>query len=498
MVVLKITCGSEVRRFSNVRPNCLHFQQFCVDLQKIFPQLGQSFQVQYTDDENEDVIIGNNIELQEAISMAESQERKCLRILVVRSRSGVSSLDFGLPNFMDNDDIAQLNLNMPQGLGTINYVAPRVDPTSENSQNEWDSINPDYYEDDDLLFEAPAQRTIPSHTKPSTKSQEDSDAPKSKHPRLMHKTPGGAAGAGQSVKLVPQTEPQADNKKEGSAPPTKLLRRRARNRVSARKSRMRKKLYHDSLQVANDVLTAENKALKERVKQLEKQQAETAMKINDINKKSVEEPSLGKGDIIQKEVQQNVTNLANSDLQLLSQVDFLNKSFCICDPKQIDNPIIYCSDTFVKLTGYPRSEILGRNCRFLQGPKTDARAVQVIRDAIKNGDDAEVKILNYRKDGTVFWNNFFIAALRDSEANIVHYVGVQQELKFPANMPTPQQSAKPVAESDSKLKKTTPSVKILQSITKTGVQGLQLTDDKQSIATLERRAVAKITAVIAN
>ena len=98
------------------------------------------------------------------------------------------------------------------------------------------------------------------------------------------------------------------------------------------------------------------------------------------------------------------------------------KCFVLSDPKLPDNPIVFASGDFYTMTGYTSKEVLGRNCRFLQGPGTDPRAVEVIRKAIATGSDATVCLLNYKADGTPFWNNFFIAALRDSDNNIVNYV----------------------------------------------------------------------------
>ena len=70
-------------------------------------------------------------------------------------------------------------------------------------------------------------------------------------------------------------------------------------------------------------------------------------------------------------------------------------------------------------------QILGRNCRFLQGPDTDPSAVDKIRRAIEEGTDGSVCLLNYRADCSTFWNQFFIAALRGADGKIVNYVGVQ-------------------------------------------------------------------------
>ena len=79
----------------------------------------------------------------------------------------------------------------------------------------------------------------------------------------------------------------------------------------------------------------------------------------------------------------------------------------------------------MNLTGYSLDQVLGRNCRFLQGPETDPKAVEKIRRSIEEGSDMSVCLLNYRVDGTTFWNQFFISALRDAAGNITNYVGVQ-------------------------------------------------------------------------
>jgi len=80
------------------------------------------------------------------------------------------------------------------------------------------------------------------------------------------------------------------------------------------------------------------------------------------------------------------------------------------------------------LTGYTLDQVLGRNCRFLLGPGTDQSAVDVIRKGVREGVDTSVCLLNYKADGTPFWNQFFVAALQDAENNVVNFVGVQCEV----------------------------------------------------------------------
>jgi PAS domain S-box-containing protein len=88
-------------------------------------------------------------------------------------------------------------------------------------------------------------------------------------------------------------------------------------------------------------------------------------------------------------------------------------SFCVCDPHQADFPIIFASEGFCRFTGYTYDEIDGRNCRFLQGPDTKREEVDRIRDAIESEEERSVNLLNYRKDGTAFVNQFFISPLHD-------------------------------------------------------------------------------------
>jgi PAS domain S-box-containing protein len=100
----------------------------------------------------------------------------------------------------------------------------------------------------------------------------------------------------------------------------------------------------------------------------------------------------------------------------------------ITDPAQTDNPIVFCNVAFQELTGYARSEIIGRNCRFLQGPNTDIAAVAKVRAAIDAGHDVDVDLLNYRKDGTTFWNALYLSPVRDKEGVIRFYFASQLDV----------------------------------------------------------------------
>lgn len=135
--------------------------------------------------------------------------------------------------------------------------------------------------------------------------------------------------------------------------------------------------------------------------------------------------SLGGPSVIAADPKEATRTLDDPDYSLVKALQTAQQNFVISDPSIPDNPIVYASQGFLSLTGYTLDEVLGRNCRFLQGPDTDPRAVDRIRKGIEKGEDATVVLLNYKKDGGTFWNQFFIAALRDGEGNVVNYLGVQ-------------------------------------------------------------------------
>jgi len=97
----------------------------------------------------------------------------------------------------------------------------------------------------------------------------------------------------------------------------------------------------------------------------------------------------------------------------------------VTDPNQSDNPIIFCNNAFLRLSGYSDDEVIGRNCRFLQGPETDQETISKIREAIAAGQDVAVDILNYRKDGSQFWNAVFISPVRDEAGAIIYFFASQ-------------------------------------------------------------------------
>jgi PAS domain S-box-containing protein len=122
------------------------------------------------------------------------------------------------------------------------------------------------------------------------------------------------------------------------------------------------------------------------------------------------------------------SDLRKSDLELVKGLEMTQQNFCLSDPNLPDNPLIYASQAFLNMTGYSLNEILGRNCRFLQGPETDPHHIHRIRVAIQEGNDCLVCLVNYRADGSKFYNRCFIAALRDNKDRVKNYIGVQCEV----------------------------------------------------------------------
>ena len=100
----------------------------------------------------------------------------------------------------------------------------------------------------------------------------------------------------------------------------------------------------------------------------------------------------------------------------------------ISDPSQPDNPIIYVNPGFERMTGYCAEEVIGKNCRFLQGQETEQPAIPELRQAIRAGKQTQRVLRNYRKDGTLFWNEFSVSPVRDADGNLTHYIGIQTDI----------------------------------------------------------------------
>jgi PAS domain S-box-containing protein len=109
--------------------------------------------------------------------------------------------------------------------------------------------------------------------------------------------------------------------------------------------------------------------------------------------------------------------------ELKDALSNLQQTFVVSDATRPDIPIIYASAGFYTMTGYSAKEIIGRNCRFLQGPETDQNEVSKIRDAVKAGKSFCGRLLNYRKDGTPFWNLLTVTPIRDDNGKVIKFIG---------------------------------------------------------------------------
>jgi len=107
----------------------------------------------------------------------------------------------------------------------------------------------------------------------------------------------------------------------------------------------------------------------------------------------------------------------------------------ITDPRLPDNPIVFANDAFAALTGYTREEPLGRNCRFLQGPGTNAEDVDKIRRAVANKQSVEIDLLNYRKDGSLFWNRLLVSPVFD-EGEVTYFFASQYDVTHDRTAPS--------------------------------------------------------------
>jgi PAS domain S-box-containing protein len=100
----------------------------------------------------------------------------------------------------------------------------------------------------------------------------------------------------------------------------------------------------------------------------------------------------------------------------------------LTDPRLPDNPIVFANKAFLDLTGYEEEEVEGRNCRFLQGARTDSAAVRSLREAIQAEQAMSLELLNYRRDGTPFWNAVFIAPVYDAEGGLIYFFASQLDV----------------------------------------------------------------------
>jgi len=113
---------------------------------------------------------------------------------------------------------------------------------------------------------------------------------------------------------------------------------------------------------------------------------------------------------------------------LCSCGEYFPISFVLADLTLLEQPLVFVNDSFLKLTGYDKKEILGKNCRFLQGPKTDPTTIKNIRKSLNEFECCYYDILNHKKDGTVFWNRLALFPVGPTPNSFTYYIGIQMEI----------------------------------------------------------------------
>ncbi|KAG5176308.1 PAS domain-containing protein, partial [Tribonema minus] len=234
-------------------------------------------------------------------------------------------------------------------------------------------------------------------------------------------SPYAAAAAAAALKALPPsstalTKKRTHNKEE------QQQKRRERNRVLAKRTRLRKKFMFQSLQTQVSSLHMENERLKEIV----------IKRCGDRGPRILADCCRGGlSPVVASCTRQATALLQRSDFLLMKALQTSQPAFCVTDPTLADCPIVYASDGFIALTGYSRAQVLGRNCRFLQGPDTDPDAVGKLRRGIEAGRDTSVFLRNYNASGESFWNFVFVSPLRNAEGKVINYVGIQHPVDNP-------------------------------------------------------------------
>jgi PAS domain S-box-containing protein len=133
--------------------------------------------------------------------------------------------------------------------------------------------------------------------------------------------------------------------------------------------------------------------------------------------------------------------ILRKDTGLIPQVltailDHCVNGVTLADPDQEDCPIVYANKAFETLTGYSPEDIIGKNCRFLQGVDKDQPEIRRLRESLKRKEAVEVTLRNYKKDGTLFHNHLAVTPLYDNKGELLYYLGVQYDVTYKVNADT--------------------------------------------------------------
>ena len=139
-----------------------------------------------------------------------------------------------------------------------------------------------------------------------------------------------------------------------------------------------------------------------------------------------EKPPIGPSAVVRDGAASDVAD-RKSDI-FFAAVETTRMPMIVTDPRQPDNPIIFANRAFLAMTGYTPEELVGRNCRFLQGPETDPKTVDQLRAAIAERRECATEILNYRKNGSTFWNALFVSPVYNAAGELVYFFGSQLDV----------------------------------------------------------------------
>lgn len=129
-----------------------------------------------------------------------------------------------------------------------------------------------------------------------------------------------------------------------------------------------------------------------------------------------------------------VDNASSGDISgsgkniFFAAVETTRMPMIVTDPKRDDNPVIFANNAFLEMTGYTMEEILGRNCRFLQGPETDQSVISQVREAVVLEQELAVEVINYRKDGSTFWNALFVSPVYNDAGELIYFFSSQLDI----------------------------------------------------------------------
>nr|AML77692.1 putative LOV domain-containing protein [Squilla maritima] len=228
----------------------------------------------------------------------------------------------------------------------------------------------------------------------------------------------------ESTKCAPRRKSEGGG---GEKPRSEPSERRNSENISPRRRNSRSGM-RSSMQKINELPEGGNKARKSGLRSfmgllsigqpnMDNHDIEAPMELDPFVGSDDERPESFDDQVRRKEMRKGI--------DLATTLERIEKNFVITDPRLPDNPIIFASDSFLELTEYSREEILGRNCRFLQGPETDRATVRKIREAIDNQKDITVQLINYTKSGKKFWNLFHLQPMRDQKGEVQYFIGVQ-------------------------------------------------------------------------